>query len=116
MGTTLQASAAAFLPTDDEKFACMVLRLPRDSDLDHPFRLADDTWVLPNLPVDLGRWRERIGTLAVDHIESSNCFLWTKARSDAPQVYDGNNQVLVQAVFRLFYGLLLQSIFPYPNA
>jgi hypothetical protein len=113
MGTTRQASGAAFLPGDDEKFACIVFNIRRDLTFDTVLRLDAHTWVLPQLPCDVGeRWSQWIGTIGCDQIRSSNCILWTKGRSEQPHVYDAENKALVATARRVFYGLLLQGIFP----
>lgn len=79
-----------------------------------PFRLSDSTWVMPGLPVsDLGFWKEWIGSIQVERLQTANLVLFVEEPSDNPKVFDGDHLRLSNNLNQLYYLLNLESVIEY---
>lgn len=96
---------------DGQKFSLLGLKAKVEGHI--PFKqfapnlwaMGDETFKLPT------HWREWIGSIHADEIESCNLFLLSKMPSASAEVDDGENQKLTQNVQSFYGGLLLASTF-----
>lgn len=81
------------------------------ADIPHSaFRLSDDTWVMPGVPVsDLGVWKEWVGSIPMERLGRANLVLFVEVPSDNPEILDAVHQRLGDDLIRLFYVLHLKS-------
>jgi hypothetical protein len=56
-------------------------------------------------------WREWLGSIRVEEVEACDLFIAAKLKSAAPEILDGENQLLTQRLWGFYRGLLLSSTF-----
>ena len=69
------------------------------------FVLADKAFQVP------GHWREWLGSIRADEVKNCNLYLFSKMRTERPDVLDGENKELQQRAWNFYVGLLLASPF-----
>ncbi len=96
---------------DGEKYALVALAIKTEGPVAER-KVTPHLWAIPDTKFEFPtHWREWLGTLRAEEVESSNLFLLSKMVSAAPSVLDGENQAL-QHRGQLFYaGLLFASRF-----
>ena len=73
------------------------------------FQLCDGTWIMPGVPVpDLGIWKERLGSIRLEHLGCANLALLVEEQSDNPGVLDDVHQRLSGNLRLLFCMLHLR--------
>lgn len=96
---------------DGDKYALIGLEVKFDEDLPltqltpNHWAMADPRFSIPE------HWRGWLGSMRTEELESCNLFLISKMASTAPDVLDGENQILSRCVSHFYTGLLLSSIF-----
>ena len=96
---------------DGEKYALIGLEVKFDEDLPltqltpNHWAMADPCFSIPE------HWRGWLGSMRTEELESCNLFLISKMASIAPDVLDGENQILSRRVSHFYTGLLLSSTF-----
>jgi hypothetical protein len=75
-------------------------------------KLTPRLWVMGDAKFDIpAHWREWLGTIRAEEVEDCNLFLFSKLRSQTPDVLDGENADLKQRAWHFYVGLLLASAF-----
>jgi len=96
---------------DGQKYAVIALSVK----LDDPVPLQEMTphhWAFADARFDMpAHWREWLGTIRTEEVESSNLFLLSKMRSQAPEVVDAETAELKRHAGHFYAGLLLASSF-----
>ena len=94
------------------KFSCYAFHLFACSpELPEELELDECISVLRKPPVGLNRnWREWLGSLEADAIESSDFVLLATAQSKNPELHDEENVQLTKKIDYLLDGLLLQGV------
>lgn len=96
---------------DGEKYAVIALSVS----LNDPISLQEMTpnhWAFGNERFDMPpHWREWLGTIRTEEVESSNLFLLSKVRSKSPNILDGETVELKRHAGLFYSGLLLASPF-----
>jgi hypothetical protein len=96
---------------DGQKYAVIALRVK----LDDPVPLQEMTphhWAFADARFDMPpHWREWLGTIRTEEVESSNLFLLSKMRSQAPEIVDAETAELRRRAGHFYAGLLLASSF-----
>lgn len=97
----------------NQKFACVAIQNASVSgDARGQIQLAPDLWCVDRLPFGVGEfWTNQLGEGRVRQIMQSNVLIFCIAPAQRPQVLDGENEVLMQRVQRMFYALLMQLVF-----
>jgi hypothetical protein len=96
---------------DGEKYALIGFEVKFEDDLPltqltpKHWAMADPRFSIPD------HWRGWLGSLRTEELESANLFLISKMISKAPDVLDGENQVLMTRASNFYTGLLLSSAF-----
>lgn len=100
---------------DGEKYALIGLDVSIEQPI--PFRrLTPELWVWTGQKFDLPlRWREWLGSIRGEEIESCNLTLLSKKPSVTPDVFDQENEFLQRRVRSFYIGLLLSSAFTPAN-
>jgi hypothetical protein len=79
-----------------------------DLQFTEPLDLGDDLWVTGEMPVAVpDHWREWLGSLRVDELKDSGLFLFSHRAAEQPDSLNSENQRLVAAVTRLYFGLVI---------
>jgi len=92
---------------DGEKYALVGLSVNIDRYLP-PRKIASNLWVFSDRTFDLPpHWREWLGNIRTEEVESCNLFLVSKVASLTPDVLDAENQDLQRRVQNSYVGLLL---------
>jgi hypothetical protein len=96
---------------DAEKYALIGLSVNIDGDV--PLENITPTlWVFADSKFNVPpHWKEWLGSIRVEEIESCNLFLLSKLASSTPDVLDAENQKLQRRVGNFYRGLLLASTF-----
>jgi hypothetical protein len=96
---------------DGDKYALIGLEVKFDEDLPLT-QLTPNHWAMadPRLSIPEHR-RGWLGSMRTEELESCNLFLISKMASTAPDVLDGENQILSRRVSHFYTGLLLSSTF-----
>ena len=77
-----------------------------------PEQVAPNLWVLTATTFDVPpAWRESLGSIRANEVESSNLFLVSKRGSTTPNILEGENQWLQQRGWYFYVGLLLSAMF-----
>lgn len=96
---------------DGEKYALVGLSANIDGTIPR-HEIGPRLWALAGnrfeFPED---WREWLGSLRAEDVESCNLFLMSKCKSSQPDVLDGENQELQHLVSLFYVGLLLAAVF-----
>lgn len=96
---------------DGEKYALIGLSVEIDRHLPTG-KVAPNLWVLTDTTFNIPpHWREWLGSIRTEEVESCNLFLLTKLASLTPGVLDAENQKLQQRVHNFYFGLFLASPF-----
>src|SRR5271165_3903586 len=100
---------------DGEKYALIGLDVSIEQPI--PFRqLTPELWVWTGQKFDLPpQWREWLGSIRAEEIESCNLTLLSKKPSMTPDVFDQENEFLQRRVRGFYIGLLLSSAFTPAN-
>lgn len=92
------------------KFAMLTVNNVYTDLRDAAFQLSDGTWVMPAVPVlDLGVWKEWIGSIRMERLGRANLVLFLEEPSDNPEILDAEHQRLDKDLSLLFYMLHLRS-------
>jgi hypothetical protein len=96
---------------DGEKYALIGLSANVERDLRQGL-IGQGLWVAtgPKFQVP-SHWKEWLGSIRAEEIESANLFLISKIKSEQPDILDGENQSLQHVVSLFYVGLLLASTF-----
>jgi hypothetical protein len=96
---------------DEEKYALVGLEVKLEGSF--PFRgLGVGLWAWTDQALDVPtHWCEWLGSIRTKQIENCNLVLLSKLHSQAPEVLDGENQLLQRRVWGFYQGLLLSSTF-----
>lgn len=97
----------AFQILPGEKFAVVALNGASRASFASPLQLGPRVWALTSAPIGVGHWREWIGSLAADRVETANLWLIAKQASLNPGVLDQENEDLWDEVLFLFFSILL---------
>ncbi|WP_157100211.1 hypothetical protein [Rhodoplanes sp. Z2-YC6860] len=95
---------------DSDKFAFVAMDV-KTEDAVRSGAVAPGLWVLGgrfNFP---NEWREWLGSIKAEEVESSNLLLMSKLPSKTPEILDGENRDLKHIVSAFYVGLLLSSHF-----
>jgi len=105
------AEASSMIPTG-YKYACFLFKhFPVDQDVPAEHQIAEDLWALRRPPIDPEHyWREWLGSIRLDAVREANFVLLAISPSETPDIVDGENEILVRRVDRVFHGLLLQGV------
>ena len=96
---------------DGEKFAFVGLSGNVDAHIPQG-QIARNLWVFTGTKFSVPpHWREWIGSICADRVESCNVFLLSKLPSLTPEVIDDENQKLERCAWNFYVGLLLASTF-----
>jgi len=99
---------------DGEKYALVALSVKTEGTIPRT-EIGPRLWVLSEnrfeFPAD---WKEWLGSIRTEDVESSNLFLMSKRPSAQPDVLDGENNELKHLVSLFYVGLLLSSMFASP--
>lgn len=108
----MSASSALLKVIDDgDKYALAGLSIKLENGIPQG-EVAPQLVVLTDAGFEISsHWREWLGSIRAREVEGCNLFLLSKLRSAAPDVLDGENQVLQQRVWHFYVGLLLSSTF-----
>jgi hypothetical protein len=96
---------------DGDKYALIGLEVKFGEDLPlaqltpNHWAMADPRFSIPE------HWRGWLGSMRTEELESCNLFLISKMASTAPDVLDGENQILSRRVSHFYTGLLLSCTF-----
>lgn len=94
---------------DGEKYALMGLSVASDADLPQG-NVTPNFWVISDTKFGIpAHWREWLGSIRVEEVETCNLFLLSKQASLTPNVLDAENHDLEQRVWNFYIGLLLAS-------
>ena len=108
----------AFTLRDGQKFALLAVtnaycRLPEERDV----RLADGTWVLDRLPLDVEEtWKKWIGSIRFKKLEKANLLLVRTCPSQVPYVLNDEDQRLAGDLSQIFHCLQLLGVPEYDGA
>jgi hypothetical protein len=92
---------------DGQKYAVIALsvklddKVPLQEMTPHHWAFADARFDMPE------HWREWLGTIRTEEVESSNLFLLSKMRSQAPEIVDTETAELKRRAGHFYAGLLL---------
>lgn len=90
------------------KYVLMALDLLMDASVPEALNLGDGLFASRNLGLDVpGHWKEWLGSLAWEELHKPKLFLWSVAPTQAPGVFDAENNALTARVFMFYYGLML---------
>jgi hypothetical protein len=96
---------------EGEKYALIGLSV----DVEHSVQqglIAPGLWVLTGPQFQMqSHWKEWLGTIRAEEVESADLFLISKIKSERPDVLDDENQSLQRFVSLFYVGLLLASPF-----
>lgn len=96
---------------DGEKYALVGLSANLEQDFQQG-QVAPALWIVTNPQFHMPlHWREWIGKLRAEEIETVNLFLLSKLKSANPDVLDAENKSLLRAVSQFYFGLMLASPF-----
>ena len=96
---------------DGEKYALVGISVKVDGHI-MAGQVAPYLWILADTKFNIpSHWREWLGSVRAEEVESSNLLSISKLRSSRPDVLDGENQKLQQRVSNFYVGLLLASRF-----
>jgi hypothetical protein len=102
---------AASWIADGEKYALIGLEVKFEDELPLT-QLTPNHWVMADPRFSIpDHWKEWLGSLRTEELESVNLFLICKMATKAPDVLDGENQILMSRVSNFYTGLLLSSTF-----
>jgi len=96
---------------DGDKYALIALAVKLDDPVPvqqmtpHHWAFGDERFDMPP------HWREWLGTIRTQEVEGSNLFLLSKAPSQMPDIFDGENAELKRRAGHFYSGLLLASPF-----
>ncbi len=82
------------------------------------FRLADGTWVLQRIPVEIeAHWVEWIGTIRAGKMLQGNVVLLKSLDSASPEIAGDDEQIAItNQLTKLFYVLQLENVLEYEGA
>lgn len=97
-----------------EKFACLAFRLfSLAESLPAEVELGYGCWALPGPPVPIdGHWRGWLGELETEQIQNANLVLFAKVHSSTPGVLDHENNLLLDRVQYLHWGIIIAAGVP----
>lgn len=96
---------------DNEKYALIGLAVKIEQGIPMS-QVEPGLWAWTDQKLDLpADWRTWIGSLRAEEVEGCNFALLSKMPSAAPDVLDGENQLLQRRVWGFYIGLLLSSNF-----
>ena len=91
------------------KFAVLALPELRVGGSPRPLIVLDDRFAVSNALPDgaLRTWEAQLGTIHRSELDECRLFLWALRPSKAPEILDGENEVLRRQVYQLYLGLML---------
>ena len=94
-----------------EKYAVVALEVQLEGAMP-PEKVATDLWCFTGARIEVpSEWRDWLGGIRADEVGGSNLLLVSKLVSAAPDILDGENQLLEKRVWRFYVGLLLSAVF-----